>query len=209
LHNLPKLILLAFVSVTALGQNDTSKNELGLLLGVVLRPAAHTVPNIGNINVQSGLTFQATYARKLGSTPRFAVHLEFPFVATPSADVKSAINAVPRNYASIFLAPSLRLSFAPVAALHPWVSVGVGYGRFDESSTRIDQTENTGTRGKNTAALQIGGGLDVRSPVRVLLPLSFRVEVRDFYSGTPLLNVATESDRQHNVIVSGGVVFHF
>jgi hypothetical protein len=201
--------LLLFVSVSAVAQDD-KRNELGLLLGAVLRPDANAVaPVTGRIDVKQGLTYQANYARKLSATSGIAFHLEFPFVATPSADVSSPIGAVPRNYASIFVTPALRFTFAPDSTVRPWVSIGGGYGRFDESSTRVDQTENTGARGKNTGALQFGGGVDIKSPFRVLLPFSFRGEVRDFYSSTPLLNVDLESDRQHNVIVSGGIVIHF
>ena len=201
--------LLLFVSLSAAAQDDT-KNEIGLLLGAVLRPDANAVaPITGRIDVRQGLTYQANYARKLGATPGVAFHLEFPFVATPSADVSSTIGSVPRNYASIFVTPALRFTFAPESSVRPWLSVGGGYGRFDESSTRVDQAENTDARGKNTGALQVGGGVDIKSPFRVFLPFSFRGEVRDFYSSTPLLNVELESDRQHNVIVSGGIVIHF
>lgn len=201
--------LLLSVSLSAAAQDDT-KNELGLLLGAVLRPDANaSAPITGRIDVRQGLTYQANYARKLGTTPGIAFHLEFPFVATPSADVSSTIGSVPRNYASIFVTPSLRFTFAPNSTVRPWTSIGGGYGRFDESSTRVDQTENTGARGKNTGALQFGGGVDIKSPFPVLVPFSFRGEVRDFYSSTPLLNVDLESDRQHNVIVSGGIVIHF
>jgi hypothetical protein len=201
--------LLLFGGLSAAAQDD-KKNELGLLLGVVLRPYADAVgPTVGRIDVKRGLTYQANYARKLGTTSGLAFHLEFPFVATPSADVSSTIDAVPRNYASIFVTPSLRFTFAPDSTVRPWFSIGGGYGRFDESSTRVDQTENTGARGRNTGALQFGGGVDIKSPFRVLVPFSFRGEVRDFYSSTPLLNVDLESDRQHNVIVSGGIVIHF
>ena len=205
------VLLPLFMCSSLLAQrDDETNNELGLLLGAVMRPDTRAVgPVTGNIDVKAGLTYQANYARRIGSQPFMAFHLEFPFVATPSADVSSGIDAVPRNYASIFITPSLRLTFADKSAVRPWLSIGGGYGRFDESSTRVDQTENTGARGKNTGALQFGAGIDIRSPVRILLPFSFRGEVRDFYSGIPLLNVQTESDRQHNVIVSGGVVFHF
>jgi hypothetical protein len=208
-HKVLIFALLLSVSLSAAAQDDT-KNELGLLLGAVLRPDANAVaPVTGRIDVKQGLTYQANYARKLGSPSGIAFHLEFPFVATPSADVSSTIGSVPRNYASIFVTPAVRFTFAPDSTVRPWVSVGGGYGRFDESSTRVDQNENTGPRGKNTGALQFGGGVDIKSPFRVLVPFSFRGEVRDFYSSTPLLNIDLESDRQHNVIVSGGIIIHF
>jgi len=40
------------------------------------------------------------------------------------------------------------------------------------------------------------------------VPISLRGEARDFYSDTP--NYATTgSDRQHNLVFSGGFVLHF
>jgi len=39
--------------------------------------------------------------------------------------------------------------------------------------------------------------------------LSIRGEVRDFYSDLPPLNVRALRDRQHNALISGGIVLRF
>jgi hypothetical protein len=48
-------------------------------------------------------------------------------------------------------------------------------------------------------------GLDVK----VVSRLSIRGEVRDFYSDLPPLNVRALSDRQHNALISAGIVLRF
>ena len=45
--------------------------------------------------------------------------------------------------------------------------------------------------------------------VRVISRLSIRGEVRDFYSELPPLNVRALSDRQHNALISAGIVLRF
>ena len=91
----------------------------------------------------------------------------------------------------------------------PWVSVGGGYARFHESAKRQDGAPNTGRIGSNKGAAQSGGGLDFRTPLRILFPINLRVEVRDIYSGKPNYNVNTGEGFQHNVLFSGGFVVSF
>jgi hypothetical protein len=50
-----------------------------------------------------------------------------------------------------------------------------------------------------------GAGLDVWPFKR----WGFRVEARDFYSGTPNLNVDVGRSRQHNYYVGGGAILRF
>ena len=99
--------------------------------------------------------------------------------------------------------------FAPNSTVSPWASVGGGYARFDESKTLVSGAPNTFQTGTNRGALQYGGGVDFKAPWHVLLPLAFRGEIRDFYSGQPRLNVVRSGTGQHNVIVSGGIVLGF
>jgi hypothetical protein len=53
--------------------------------------------------------------------------------------------------------------------------------------------------------MQAGVGLDVK----LFHHLNLRGEARDFWSGVPDLNVNTGKNRQHNIFVGGGVVWHF
>jgi hypothetical protein len=57
---------------------------------------------------------------------------------------------------------------------------------------------------------QFGGGVDVRTRLKLLFPIGLRGEVRDFYTlGTPSFGVPVQRSEQHNVVVSGGLVVHF
>jgi hypothetical protein len=56
-----------------------------------------------------------------------------------------------------------------------------------------------------TGVFQIGGGVDVT----LLSYFKIRGEARDFLSGVPPVNVNTGNSRQHNLFVSGGLVWQF
>jgi hypothetical protein len=172
---------------TSTAQTEEKDDEVGLLLGGIVTSEPSVAS--GDLQVDTGLSFQATYARRLGGNASAAWYLEFPFVATPSTEINSTtLGQVPTNYASLFITPAIRVKFAPERTISPWASLGYGYGRFDESTTREDGTPNVS---------KIGA------------PISLRGEVRDFYSDTPNYAVTTRSDRQHNVVFSGGFVIHF
>jgi hypothetical protein len=83
--------------------------------------------------------------------------------------------------------------------------VGGGYGRFREAPLLNFYNANPGPTGTNTGVVQFGAGLDVW----VWHRFGFRAEARDFYSGTPALNVDTGRSRQHNYYVGGGVAYRF
>jgi hypothetical protein len=180
------------------------KNEIGLLLGGSVVPTSS-----GNLSINSGLAYQATYAHRFTSNPGIGLGLEVPFIALPSQDVGSSAALTPRNYASIFITPGVRVTFLPQSKISPWASVGGGYARFDESTTLVTGAPNTTKTGTNKGALQYGGGVDIATPLKILLPLVFRGEIRDFYTGQPRLNLPRPGSGQHNVIVSGGVVLRF
>ena len=119
------------------------------------------------------------------------------------------MRATTRNYASLFITPAVRVLFNGKGTVSPWASLGGGYGRIDASTTLLNGSANTGLRNLNTATLQFGGGVDVRTPVHILAPIALRAEVRDFYSGAAPLNAGGRDERQHNVVFSGGFVLRF
>jgi hypothetical protein len=201
------IVLLSLAVISAHGQSK-AKNELGLLLGATRTPGLRIVGNGGSIEVGTGITFQLTYARQLQVSDSLAWYLEFPAAAIPLQDLSSPNGATPLNFDSFFVAPSLRLKFRPRGSIAPWLSAGGGYALFDESATRRDGTHNV-TRGTSTGTLQLGGGIDLRTPIKVLFPISARAEVRDFYSGKPAYNVSTSGAIQHNLVFSVGLVMSF
>ena len=63
---------------------------------------------------------------------------------------------------------------------------------------------------RNVATAQFGGGIDVRTLLKLLFPIGLRGEVRDYYTlKTPRFGVPVQRREQHNVIVSAGLVVHF
>lgn len=199
-------LLALFVSQAVKPAAAQGRNEIGLLLGARVASDPGVTPNL---EIGKSLAYQLTYAHWFLRGEGAAVALEIPFAALPSQDVKSPSLTAPRNFAAIYVTPGIRVKVAENRGISPWASVGGGYARFDESSTLLTGSPNPFTTGTNKGALQFGGGVDLRSPINLLLPIGFRVEVRDFYSGQPRFNAITTSNGQHNVLVSGGLVLRF
>lgn len=205
-----RLIAAVFLIVVATAASAVaqSKNELGLLLGATIVPDQNLQPNIfsaTNIKFSKGTSYQATYARRLFGAGLAGLQLEIPFIGVPNADIRSTNPSVPTALASLFITPALRLKVLPDGNFSPWVSLGGGYARFDEGRTLQNGSPNLGTRGTNKGVIEYGGGIDLK----LVGFLGARGEVRDFYSGHPRLNALTSTDRQHNIVVSGGFVLFF
>ncbi|MGH9670564.1 MAG: hypothetical protein ACRD3A_10695 [Terriglobales bacterium] len=189
-------------------QDESKKNELGLLLGGVVTGQKTTMGG-ARVDVGTGLTFQATYARRLAEWKRAALYFEVPFVATPSTEVRSTDATLAHNYDTLYVTPGLRVKLAPRKAVSPWFAVGGGYGLLEASKGLINGTPNPSERFVSTGTLQFGGGVDFDSKLKILVPIGFRAEVRDFYTAAPRLNTTLNESRQHNVLFSGGLVLKF
>jgi hypothetical protein len=183
------------------------KNELGLLLGAELIPRATTASN-QKLSIGRSIAYSVDYARRL-SSGHTALLLEFPFAAAPSHTVESTqLNAI-SSLATLFVTPSLRARFVSHAPVSPWLSGGFGYGLYEGSNFLQNGVANTEIH-RNVATAQFGGGVDVRTRLKLLFPIGLRGEVRDFYTlGTPSFGVPVQRSEQHNVVVSGGLVVHF
>ena len=212
-------IAFAFCSLPALAQETPVKNEVGLVIGGIVTPSqtafrgtsltgssGTALPN-RDITFDSSLTLGAEYDRRLGLTRRIAVYGGVDFLASPN-DVKFSqpIQKVPSQYAFIFLTPHVRLKFHPSGAFSPWLSFGGGYARFRETAPLATPSFRPGT---NTGTFVFGGGLDTRTVLHVLkIPIGFRVEVRDFYSGAPNYSVRVDG-LQNNLAFTGGLLIKF
>jgi len=199
------IVLLLIMSCgSAMAASD--KNEIGLLLGGI-RTGQREITSFpgGTADIQTGKTYQVNYGRRFYSGKSTALYWEIHFTGTPSTDIQSTNLSVPRNYASLFLTPGIRVKFLPQSPLSPYLVVGGGYGRFDESDFLITDQPNTGKRGTNTGAFDFGGGADWK----VWRFISARGEVRDFISGNPQLHVSLSGSKQHNVLISGGFALGF
>jgi hypothetical protein len=192
--------------LSAAAQTET-KNELGLSLGAGLIPHRTTAAGQA-INFGASIAFSADYARQVkgGKT---SLSVEFPFVAEPANSVQSKNLQSIVSLATIFVVPSLRVKFASGAGISPWLSAGFGYGIWEGSEFFGDGRRNN-SRYQSTGAAQFGAGVDVRTPIKLLFPISLRGEVRDYYSvSNPTFGTAVQGGGQHNVVASGGMVLSF
>jgi hypothetical protein len=184
------------------------KNEVSGILGrtFIADQGIQGAPSYDpNLRFGKGLTFEIGYARQLMGANIWSIAAEVPFVVNPDEDLHAAQNLIPGNFSSYFLTPSARVNLFPLTAVSPWVSFGGGFGHFSEGSKLEFGGVNPGKTGTTTGVVQAGVGLDVKLTRR----FTVRGEARDFWSGVPNLNVATGKSRQHNILVGGGIVWHF
>jgi hypothetical protein len=204
LRSVVLVLLLAGVLPPAYSQ---AGNEVGLVMGATITPAQHLVTG-GELTFRPSLALGAEYDRRVWSSQQIAVFGGVDFLASPF-DVKLDQRPADeiRQYAYIFLTPHVRVKFKPGAPISPWVSVGGGYARFLETQPGTPTIFKEGT---NTGALQFGAGVDTDTLVRLLrIPIGFRLEARDFYSGAPSYNHGISADFQHNVVFTGGFLLRF
>jgi hypothetical protein len=221
-NKIRKNLLITFALTALLGTTGLAqtRNEAGLVIGAtetssqtlapganLLSPAGTVLPN-RSIAFDSSLALGAEYDRAFVSNKRVAVYGGVDFLASPQ-DVKLSQQTqnAPREYASLFLTPHVRVKFQPSGAFSPWLSFGGGFARFLESKPTAVPLF---TQGTNTGTFVFGGGVDTRTVVHVLkIPIGFRFEVRDFYSGQPNYNVAVTRGLQNNIALTGGLLLKF
>ncbi len=193
--------------------SSQTKNEVGLVIGATATPS-QTLSQQACVGPPCDLTFNASlalgaeYDRHLATAKRVAIYGGVDFLASPF-DVK--LNQLPQGvspqYAYVFLTPHVRVKFNPAGPFAPWLSFGGGYARFLE---RVPSGGTSFRPGTNTGTLEFGAGIDTRSVVRVLrIPIGFRFEVRDFYSGLPNYDRTIDASRQNNVAFTGGLLIRF
>jgi len=203
-----------------------SAKRLAVLVVPVLVLIASAVAQINEVSITAGRTFVSTqtvrttglpvhfgneesvafnYARLLKSFKVFGLYAELPVAIYPRMDVNYHLGTTPKDVGALFVTPSVRVNIFSGESVTPWVSVGGGYARFREAPVTLYNSPNPGPRGTNTGVVQFGAGLDVW----FWHTWGGRFEARDFYSGTPALNVDTGRSRQHNYYVGVGVVHRF
>jgi len=203
-----------------------SAKRLAVLVVPVLVLIASAVAQVNEVSITAGRTFVSTqtvpstgrpvhfgneesvafnYARLLKNFKIFGVYGELPVAIYPRMDLNYAFDKVPKDIGALFVTPSVRLNIFSGESVTPWVSVGGGYGRFREAPVLNFFGANPGPTGTNTGVVQFGAGLDVW----FWHTWGGRFEARDFYSGTPALNVDTGRSRQHNYYVGVGVTHRF
>ncbi len=196
-----QLLVVSFLTVFCLN-GFAQKNELAVIAGAKITPQVGSTTN--QTTFATKFAFEANYAAQLAHVPTLSLHLEFPFVASPSTDLTTSNLTAVKSYSSFFFTPALRLKILPESPFSPWISAGGGFAHFNPSSTTQAGTTVT-TDSTTTSAVQAGVGADFHPP---LLPVAFRFEVRDFYTGIPNLNTVNIKVR-HNLLAGGGIVLRF
>ncbi len=195
------ILIVSFATALCLNA-FAQKNELALVAGAKITPTVGS----GTTETKFATTFafEANYAAQLAHVPAVALHLEIPALFTPSTDITTSDVTAIKSYSSIFVTPALRLKLVPETSFSPWISLGGGMVHFNPGSTTQGGT-TINTHGVTKGAAQGGIGADIHPP---LLPVAFRMEVRDFYTGIPDLNTVNVKVR-HNLLVGGGLVLRF
>lgn len=192
-----RIFFLALISITSL---SAQKQELGLLLGGVLSDTRDSV------KLSSGTSFQANYGYRVADLGKAAaLYGEVHFLANPQRTIDSAVRTATRDVASLYITPGVRVKFLPEARVSPYVVAGGGWGVYEHSLTVLSGQPNPAPRTVTRGVFAYGAGADFR----VFSRLALRGEIRDFYSGSPVFNIASITGRQHNVTVSGGFVLRF
>ena len=202
-----------------------SAKRLAVLVVPVLVLIASASAQVNEVSITAGRTFVSTqtvrttglpvhfgneesvefnYGRFLKNFRVFGLYAELPVAIYPRMDVNYHLGTTPKDIGAVFVTPSVRVNVFSGDSVTPWVSVGGGYGRFREAPVTLYNNRNASS-GSNTGVVQFGAGLDVW----VWHTWGGRFEARDFYSGTPALNVDTGRSRQHNYYVGVGVMHRF
>jgi Outer membrane protein beta-barrel domain len=176
-----------------------AEHEIGLTLGGLFPQDRGTIPN--TVRLSGGTAFQANYGRRLISG-RAALYGEVHFLANPQRLVGSGNPVSTRDIATIYVTPGIRVKFAPTRSFSPYVAVGGGYAVYEQSILQIDGRPNPAPREIHRGAFDFGAGVDTS----LWRWIGLRIEVRDFYTGSPAYNLPNLGGGQHNVVAGGGFV---
>jgi hypothetical protein len=80
----------------------------------------------GTAQISADRSFGINYGHRIVGAKVTALYGEVEFVAIPNRPVTAANATVPQNYASLYLAPGVRLKFFPNSRLSPWAAAGGG-----------------------------------------------------------------------------------
>jgi hypothetical protein len=199
------IALVALIAFSARAQE--LKNEAGFLLGSEQIPAATTKAG-APLSVGGSVAFSFDYARRL-SGRQTALSFEVPFSAAPSHHENRLQPSLVTSLATLYVVPSLRVQALANRRFSPWLSGGFGYGWLETSALYNNGARNPQVN-RNTGTAQFGAGVDIRTPIHLLFPITLRAELRDYYSiEAANYGVALRQQGQHDLVAAGGFVIHF
>jgi opacity protein-like surface antigen len=201
-----RFVLMIAMIILCANSSFAQKHEIAFTSGgLKVGERGFNLPNPGFLKFKTGFTYEINYAQRLIDAKLAALYFEVPLAGTPRTKVTGTNALSPRSYSSLFVATGLKLKLIPGAKYSPFVMTGVGISRFNTSTTAINEQANPNQQSETDGVFYIGGGLDVK----LISKLSLRGEVRDFYSEVPPLNINALRTRQHNTLVSAGIVINF
>jgi hypothetical protein len=211
---LRRFAILLFVLLTFSTVGLAQQADVSFVAGGAFVSESRVPPGIGTCTIPcpTDFTFKTdthvfyagTGAVRLANFKLVSLHFEVPVAGIPSAPIVFSGSPAPigLKLSSVFVTPSLRVKFAPGAAISPFASFGGGWARYSLAGPAT-----------NKGALQFGGGVDIKTRIPLL---GFRAEVRDFVSGQPeFANVSVQTlgsssnGWRHNVLAGGGIVLRF
>jgi len=202
----PRFLVAVAVLLLSVQSAFAQENEFAVTSGVLkIGERGFDLPRPGFLRFSEGFTYELNYARRFFDARLAALYFEVPLAGAPRTKVTTTNALSPNSYSSIFFTPGIKLKLLPGRKYSPFAVMGVGLAHFRESDTTIDGQPNPDRTTKTDAVFDFGFGVDIR----VLSIFSIRGEVRDFYSELPPLNVRALRDRQHNALISAGVVLRF
>jgi hypothetical protein len=193
--------LLGFVLLSAMFA-VAQTSELAGVVGVKFTPSSSSATS-GSTSVDTALGFEFSLAHQFKGAANVSLMWEVPVMVTPSATVNTSNLLASKNYSSLYFTPGIKLKFG-LPSLSPWISIGGGIAHFSPSHTSISggaSPATSTTKGAGSA----GAGLDFKAG---FLPLTFRVEAREYFSGAPNLNIPQLS-LHNNLFAGGGIVITF
>ena len=198
-HIVPTACLAVLLSGSpALAQQP--RYDIGLLTGWLKASPADNA-----LSFHVGPNYEATLARQVWQNETVSLAIEVPFFAQNSISTKTPGALLPREYASLFLTPGLRIHLHPERLVSVFGTLGGGYARYSESKIRADGGPNPQQRDTNTGAVQFGAGVDVRGGSW----LALRGEVRDIVTSARQFSVPVPDTTVHNVVLSLGIAVRF
>ena len=188
------LALGLFLVIALSGLSLAQENEVGFLAGATFSPDFH-----------HGTSYPGVYGHRIVDFHAASLYLELPVIGITRREAPAGFSG--GDFSSILFTPSLKLKVLPGSPLTPFLTAGAGLAHFNSTFTvRTGPFSVADMSSSNTTwAFQVGGGLDIKTPIPVL---GFRLEVRDLLTGLPDADL-TSSVSHHNPFVGGGIAFRF
>jgi opacity protein-like surface antigen len=198
----PALLFLVFL----VGSARAQQNEIGLLVGR-LEPSDRELTTLIPVDaaMRGSVAYQLSYASRLLDGKAIALYGEMVITGAPRSKIRTNSLLTPNAYSSLFFTPGARLKLLPGARLSPFLTGGLGLGRYVGGETGQTGQPIPGSQSNLTWALTYGGGVDLH----LAGPLALRGELRHFLTGNPTFGPGFVDRRQDNLFLGGGLVIRW